>query len=263
MHVSGKEWEAMADNNYQVITPRAALFETAALRASLVTQLQYGERVTLESPVKGFAYTVTAAGDAGWVKTSNVGLVADCATPTHRVRALRTVVRATPDPKAPPLRVLDLNALVAISGSYEAFAYTRDMEHIYADDLVPIDTHGPNLVKTAWMFLNTPYVWGGCTATTGVDCSGLIKAALNARGLRCPHASARIAKEVGTPVPGPDAWDDDKLEAGDLVCWPGHVGIVTPYRKMVHATMDYMKVVEELISDVVDRRGPITAVRRL
>jgi len=51
----------------------------------------------------------------------------------------------------------------------------------------------------AEQFVGTPYLWGGKNSF-GVDCSGLVQAALNATGIGCPRDSdmqqAGLGKEL-------------------------------------------------------------------
>jgi hypothetical protein len=45
------------------------------------------------------------------------------------------------------------------------------------------------IVKTAERFLGVPYQWGGTTAATGFDCSGLTAAVYELNGLKLPRSS--------------------------------------------------------------------------
>lgn len=87
------------------------------------------------------------------------------------------------------------------------------------------------------------YVWGGktlsqrirgvdrCPAYTyGVDCSGLIGLVAAAGGLTAPAGSANQANPAAWNIP--QSWQlkwklvtDGTIQAGDLLGWPGHIGI--------------------------------------
>jgi cell wall-associated NlpC family hydrolase len=60
-----------------------------------------------------------------------------------------------------------------------------------------------------------------CAGGTGpgcFDCSGLVHQAWGAAGVRLPRTSAEMAAELGeVPL--------DEIRAGDILWWPGHVGI--------------------------------------
>jgi len=82
------------------------------------------------------------------------------------------------------------------------------------------------LVKTAKSFLGVPYLWGGTSAETGFDCSGLTMTIYQLNGLNLPRSS-RDQFEAGTPI------DQDQLQRGDLLFFamsgPGKVSHVAVY----------------------------------
>jgi cell wall-associated NlpC family hydrolase len=75
------------------------------------------------------------------------------------------------------------------------------------------------IVNYARQFLGTPYVWGG-TTPAGFDCSGFTQYVFRNFGIELPRTSSGQST-VGTRVSAADA------RPGDLVWWPGHVGIYT------------------------------------
>lgn len=91
------------------------------------------------------------------------------------------------------------------------------------------------LVSTAEGFLGIPYEWGGESAETGFDCSGLAMTIYKLNGLNLPRNS--LAQfQAGSPVRRED------LAPGDLVFFAtngnsavSHVGIYTGNGKFIHA----------------------------
>jgi len=94
---------------------------------------------------------------------------------------------------------------------------------------------GENIARTALAYRGVPYRFGGRSAQSGFDCSGLVQAVCAKWGIYLPRvAGAQFGK--GTPVK-PDA-----LRPGDLVFFQGtykrglsHVGIYIGEGKFVHA----------------------------
>ncbi|MCE5262962.1 MAG: NlpC/P60 family protein [Deltaproteobacteria bacterium] len=90
------------------------------------------------------------------------------------------------------------------------------------------------LVRSARSFLGVPYLWGGASAETGFDCSGLTMTVYQLNGLDLPRTT-REQFGLGTPV------DRTSLEKGDLIFFgaPGdkisHVGIYAGNGLFIHA----------------------------
>ena len=66
-----------------------------------------------------------------------------------------------------------------------------------------------------------PYVWGGTSPVYGWDCSGFTQYVYAHFGISIPRTTYGIEAAGYTPVSYANA------KPGDLVLWPGHVGIYT------------------------------------
>jgi cell wall-associated NlpC family hydrolase len=91
------------------------------------------------------------------------------------------------------------------------------------------------IVKTAERFLGIPYQWGGTSAATGFDCSGLTAAVYELNGLKLPRSSKQQWLS-GAPV------DRGDLSKADLVFFAtaggrrvSHVGIYIEEDKFIHS----------------------------
>lgn len=105
------------------------------------------------------------------------------------------------------------------------------------------------LVKTTMRFIDTPYLWGGTSADTGFDCSGLTMTVYQLNGLNLPRNSRRQF-ETGHPV------HRDNLMKGDLVFFSSnkwgtvtHVGVYAGDNKFIHAPGRGQKIRINSLSD--------------
>jgi len=81
----------------------------------------------------------------------------------------------------------------------------------------PANTSGNAVLDIAYRYVGTPYVWGGSTPA-GFDCSGFTQYVYAQAGISIPRSSS-AQRNAGTQVSASQA------QPGDLVWWPGHVGI--------------------------------------
>lgn len=90
-----------------------------------------------------------------------------------------------------------------------------------------IPTKQSKIVDIAKNYIGVPYVWGG-TTPEGFDCSGLVQYVFREAGIKLPRTSAEQGK-VGEYI------EKEDLKPGDLVCFPGHIGIYVGEGQFLHA----------------------------
>ena len=84
-------------------------------------------------------------------------------------------------------------------------------------------------VRSALSWLGTPYRWGGKSAA-GIDCSGLAFMSWMENGLLIWRDASILPDYPLSPV------DRSRLEAGDLIFFPGHVAVYIGNSRYIHAT---------------------------
>ena len=87
---------------------------------------------------------------------------------------------------------------------------------------------GSSVVNYAMNFVGNPYVWGGKDPNTGADCSGFTSSVYAHFGISIPSYSYS-QRSVGQEVSYANA------QAGDLICYAGHVAIYMGNGQIVHA----------------------------
>jgi len=222
-------------------------------------ELLYGEYFSVQNQFGDLAFGQTAKdGYTGYVKLSGLGATVPA---THVVSSRATHLYAAPDIKSPALMGLSFGSLLAVTGQQGKFLETQDGGFVPVDHARPIRDKMDDPAAVAEIFLGAPYLWGG-NSSWGIDCSGLVQAALLASGQDCPADSAQQAHSAGQPIDS-----DVPVRRGDLLFWQSHVAMVLDDENLIHATAAHMAVVVENIAQVTDRiaaqgYGDIVARRR-
>lgn len=183
-------------------------------------------------------------------------LSVDMSEPTYVVTAVAAALFKSADIKSQVLGGLPRNS--AVSGMMEdeflklpqgGFIHPR---HVRDLKMLP----SRSFIDFAMDMLSLPYIWGG-TGQIGVDCSGLVQSALAATGKDAPRDTDQQELQLGEPVSFADR------TTGDLLFWPGHVGIVVDGDKLLHANAHDMCVAMETVEQAVARIGLVRTTKRL
>jgi len=231
--------------------------------APWTSEALFGEAVTVYDQRDGCAW-VQLAGDGyvGYLRAD--ALIDGGREPTHRVKALSSALFPLPDIKSGPLLHVPMNAQLCVAEVGAAFARLDDGRFVPAAHIAGRDEAAPDFAAVAESFLGTPYLWGGKTRL-GIDCSGLVQVALQAAGHACPRDSDMQLAELGeAPAVGADL---SGLRRGDLVFWPGHVGIMLDDARLLHANAHHMAVAVEPLAAAAARIAAagttVSTVKRL
>lgn len=236
--------------------PRAMLRAAPDAAAEAVSELIFGEGFEIVEVKNGFALGRCLADRyIGWVPFE---ALADAgAPPTHSITArvapvfgaasIKAAVTAELPFGARLCGVMDDNFLALAGGG---FVHRRHVEAAPRDRFA-----------AARLFMGAPYLWGGRTPL-GVDCSGLVQAALAADGIA-------LRRDTDLQLAQGEAVAFAARSPGDLLFFPGHVGLLVDGDRLLHANAHWMAVVEEPLADVIARltasgvAEPVTGVRRL
>ena len=189
---------------------------------------------------------------------------------THKVIVRSSLLLAEPDIKSRVLCRLPLLSLLVLDDEgvgkvaddsfwdNTKFGRTVDGYFVIRSHLATADfVLESDLVTTAAeLFSGAPYVWGGRTPA-GSDCSGMIQSVARLQGISLPRDSQPQESSLPTVI------DFKDRRRGDLVFWPGHVGLLESADRLYHANAWSMDCRSEPLNDVITRAGTISSVRRL
>ncbi len=241
----------------QVRVGASVLREAPSPSARLETQLLYGEVFDVYDEADGWVWgQARLDGYVGYARADS--FADDIEAPTHRVAVLRTLIFPAPDKKSQPPSPLSLNAKLCVNTPLQnGFAPLSRGGWVYAAHLAPIEHRVADWVASAELFVGLPYLWGG-KDSSAVDCSGLVQSALETSGIAAPRDADMQEAALGRALaPG------SALQRGDLMFWPGHVGIMRSAHELLHANAFHMQTVIEPLADKIARDGPPRMIRRL
>lgn len=223
-------------------------------------QLQMGVEVVPYQSEGGMTYVqATRDGYCGFIKSTTLDETA--LPPTHIVSSRATHLYEDEDFKSREVMSLGFGASLCVTAERRKF-YETPFGYVPKSHLRPLDRPFNDPAMIAQLHFGTPYLWGG-NSVFGIDCSGLVQAALSACGLPCAGDSDLQEASLETDV----AMDAPYLRA-DILFWKGHVGMMVDERTLIHANAHHMAVAYEPIQNAILRieaqnGGPVTSRKRL
>lgn len=226
----------------KIVTVRARPSDDAVATSQLVR----GEGFEMLDKAGGWAWGRCEHDDyVGYVRADALG---PTHAVTHRVTAPLALVFANPDIKAPVVTALPIGARVA--GRDEGGFLRVDEGYIHHRHVAALDVVEGDPVAVAERLLGLPYRWGG-RGGDGIDCSGLVQRSLELAGITAPRDSDMQRDQLGEALP-----EDAPLRRGDLLFFPGHVGMMVDGERLLHANAYWMSTVIEPLADVIERLKP-------
>ena len=239
-----------SDSRMQVTSAALAMTAEPGTGLPLETEALFGEEMDVLERMRGFAKVRLATdGYVAWVPIGETPprIIA----PTHRVATPSVFVMADPKVTSAPKLRLGMGALVSVTDKRDGWHAIQlpngDTGWLAGHAAVPLDQVADDFVAMAEQFMGAPYLWGGRSAA-GLDCSALVQLALQAMGVAAPRNSGdqlSWAMETGTEITG----DGSDIHRGDLVFWPGHVGICQSADRLLHANAHHHAVASEPLAE--------------
>lgn len=236
---------------YRVALPFAPILSEADNRARQLSELVHGQDLDVHAEqgqwVLGRARSLIPGnrrkGYVGWVDRR--ALVEGSSKRTHRINTLSAPVFSRPDLKSHIVMSLPMGSMVTVTAETGGYLQLGSGAYLSQHHVRALADHETDWVSVARRYLGQAYVWGG-NGARGVDCSGLVQMSLAACGLDAPRDADMQEAVLGQLVAEPD-------RPGDLLFWPGHVGIMATKTRLLHANAHHMSVVEEPLGPALRR----------
>ncbi len=227
------------DKHYLVTTPTLAVVATPGAgenhHAPLISQLVFGEAVKIIAEDKGWARIISEDNYEGFV--ARAWLTDEASWPQGDeyilARPMVTIYHEA-DIKSAPLQLLFYPARLRVIGKKENFLGLASGGYVLQNHARPHQEKQSPL-DVAKMLMGAPYLWGG-RSFGGIDCSGLVQVAYRAAGIILPRDSGLQYNFLKNNIA------EEQRQAGDLVFWQGHVGMVDDKKNIIHANAADMAV---------------------
>jgi cell wall-associated NlpC family hydrolase len=223
------------------------------------SQLLYGEEVEVLKTHENFVYGRSVIDSyEGYILKSS--LSPKKLPATHFIDCLLTHTYPRPSFKSKPHTPLSFLSRIHVASDNirDGFIEIENGSWIFHHHIQPLSQlKEQDPLDTAMKFLGVPYLYGG-RSSLGIDCSALIQLSLLRNGITpCP----RDSKDQLVMLK--DKKDQHSIGKGDLVFFPGHVGMMVDENNILNATARQMSVVIEPLERVKKDYKTITSIKEL
>ena len=243
------------------IVPSAMMHEQSDGDSTGISELIYGEDFAVLDVAGIWAWGYTVHDDyLGYVA---LAALAQRPIARHFVITSGALLLSAPDIKSQTKLRLHMGAKLICGAASACGEFLEcDGGYVAAAHVAEFGAVPGDPASLAEKLIGTPYLWGGRSGDA-IDCSGLVQLVYGMKGAALPRDTDMQQDEVGRALA-----DGEALIRGDLVYFPGHVGIMADGETLIHATAHHMQTVAEPLADVVARyagneAGAILARRRV
>lgn len=225
-----------------VTTNLLDLWAEPKFNSERLSQLLFSQTVTLGSSANGFHQVTLPDGYRGWAderflspvqegKKATLGMYMVVA-PMIEVMDVRTKKPRPPyllyyGTVLSPTGIKSNFATIELDGKEKGLVTMKALRKI-SQPKGGRPAAAKHLTKEAFKFLGTPYLWGG-VSFAGVDCSGYVQTLFRGISITLPRDTkdqVHHGKEIAR----------NKAEAGDLMFFDRHVGMVIGRETIIHAS---------------------------
>lgn len=117
-----------------------------------------------------------------------------------------------------------------------------------------------DIIRTAMGYAGVPYVYGGTSPTTGMDCSAFVRSVFSQYNVSLPR-TAREQAQVGEGVPFDQLQPGDRLYFAVKNSYPDHCGIYAGGGYFIHCSSRKRGVAVDSLSSNIYARSLVAARR--
>lgn len=217
------------------IAPVTEINAEPHLSSMPVSALMHGEEFAVLDVAGEWAWGYCLHDDyLGYLRFADLG---DDFTATHVVSAPATLIVTKPSIKAPVLARYPMGAQIVCGESSECGKFLACeggwVPKVHLSEIGNVPGSPADLAE---QLIGTPYCWGG-RGGNALDCSGLVQLVFGLKGHRPPRDADMQQAAFGVELA-----EGEALQRGDLVFFPGHVGIMADSERLIHANAAAMAV---------------------
>ncbi len=245
---------------FQVIHPSVDMKIDSINSGEITNQMLFGEYFKVLKYKSNNVYGYSLIDNYyGWLERKKIGKIK---FNTHFISCIRGCVLSEPDIKSPLITFLPMRSNIKVLSIKDCWAkvelnsnLNKKYGFISQNQIIRKDYSLKNFVEFAKKFIGVPYRWGGRNSI-GVDCSALIQISMAFSGINLPRDSYdqyMFFKSNKNFILKDNPSDLNFLKKGNLVYWPGHIGIMVNKKSIIHASGHHSLVLVENLSDALKR----------